>query len=223
VTFFTSVEPKVMTSTQDVSSLTLNRLSIYLRCLRKLQRQGIDKASSKILAERFHLSAALIRKDLAHFGEFGIRGVGYDVDQLAERIHALLGLDVPRRLVVVGMGSLGSALARYLDFNHDSFEVVAGFDNDPSRVGARVGHLTVRHARELAEVVRETKAELGVLSVPPEAAQANHDTLADAGVRAILNFAPVQLERDPRVRLKNVDFRIYLEELVYFVKQHDVQ
>lgn len=207
-----------MTGSSEVSSLTLNRLSVYLRCLRKLQQQGVDGTSSKALAERFHLSAPLIRKDLAHFGEFGTRGVGYDVDRLADRIHGLLGLDVPRRLVVVGMGSLGSALARYIDFNHDSFEVVAGFDNDRKKVGTTVGHLTVRHASQLAEVVRETQAEIAVLSVPPEAAQHNHDTLAEAGIRAILNFAPTQLERDPRVRLKNVDFRIYLEELVYFVK-----
>lgn len=207
-----------MPGSPEVSPLTLNRLSIYLRCLRKLQQQGVQRASSKTIAERFHLSSSLIRKDLAHFGEFGIRGVGYEVDRLAERIHSLLGLDTPRRLVVVGMGSLGSALARYIDFNHDSFEVVAGFDNDPDKVGTRVDHLIVCHSDELGDVVRDTRAEIAVLSVPPEAAQENHDTLADAGIRAILNFAPVQLERDPRVRLKNVDFRIYLEELVYFVK-----
>ena len=207
-----------MGGSSEVSSLTLNRLSVYLRCLRKLREQGVERISSGEFAKRFHLSASLIRKDLAHFGEFGIRGVGYEVDRLGERIHTVLGLDDPRRLVVVGMGSLGNALARYIDFNHDNFEVVAGFDKDLAKVGTRVGHLTVRHASELTEVVRETKAELGILSVPPEAAQHNYDTHAEAGVRAVLNFAPVQLERHPNVRLKNVDFRIYLEELVYFLK-----
>lgn len=207
-----------MSGTNDVSSLTLNRLSVYFRCLRTLQEQGVERISSGEFADRFHLSAPLIRKDLAHFGEFGIRGVGYEVDRLAERIHAVLGLDQPRRLVVVGMGNLGGALARYIDFNDDNFQVVACFDNDPAKVGTQVGHLTVRHSEELADVVRETEAELGIIAVPPESAQRNYDILADAGVKAVLNFAPVQLDRDPRVRLKNVDFRIYLEELVYFVQ-----
>jgi redox-sensing transcriptional repressor len=202
----------------EVSSLTLNRLSIYLRCLRQLLEQSTARVSSQELARRFHLSAAQIRKDLAQFGEFGIRGVGYDVRHLAERLHDLLGLGERHALIIVGMGNLGSALARYLGFNAGGFEVVAGVDIDPQRVGKQVGHLRVRPSRELRALVRELEVAIGVLTVPPEAARENYEALIEAGVAAVLNFAPVRLEPHPDVRLKNVDLRINLEELAYFLK-----
>lgn len=201
----------------ETSPLTLNRLSVYLRCLRHLQELGIERVSSQELARRYRLSAAQIRKDLAHFGEFGIRGVGYRVDQLVERLNSLLGLDRQHRIVVVGMGRLGIALARYLGFNHDSFRVVAGLDNDPEKVGLRVGHLKIRHSDELEKVVRRSRAEIGILTVPAKAAESNYGSLVDAGVKAVLNFAPVRLPEAPGVQTKNVDFRIHLEELVFFL------
>jgi redox-sensing transcriptional repressor len=197
--------------------LTLNRLSVYLRCLRQLEREGIARISSRELADRFHLSSAQIRKDLAHFGEFGVRGVGYEVSSLAGRLHRLLGLDQRHRLVIVGMGNLGSALARYFGFNDDSFEVVAGVDSSPARVGERVASVLIEPFDELARVVRESEAEIGVITVPGEAAETAYQGLVDAGVRAILNFAPVQLQERPGVRLKNVDMRIHLEEMSYFL------
>jgi redox-sensing transcriptional repressor len=207
-----------MTDCQDVSSLILNRLSLYLRCLRNLQGQGIRRVSSKELAQRFHLSAPLIRKDLAQFGEFGIRGTGYDVKQLAERLNGVLGLDREHRLVVVGMGSLGSALARYVGLNHDAFQVVAGFDIDGRKVGRRVGDLTIHHVDTIAHVVAETDARIAVLTVPARAAQSCYDAVVEAGIRAVLNFAPVGLTLDPQVRTKNVDFQVNLEELAFFLR-----
>lgn len=203
---------------EEVSPLTLNRLSLYLRCLRRLQEMGVQRVSSQALAQRFHLSATQIRKDLAQFGEFGIRGVGYDVDALADHLNALLGLDRRHSLVIVGMGNLGCALAQYLGFNHGAFQVVAGVDNDPAKVGRCVGDIAVHPASELAEVVRELGAEIGVLTVPAEAAQENYDALAAAGVKGVLNFAPVRLKRRPEVPLKNVDLRINLEELAFFLQ-----
>lgn len=203
---------------EEVSPLTLNRLSFYLRCLRHLQELGIRRVSSQEMAHRYHLSATQIRKDLAQFGEFGIRGVGYDVDALADHLNSLLGLDRPHALVIVGMGNLGSALAQYLGFNYGSFHVVAGVDNDPRKIGRRMGDLTVRPAADLQEVVRESKAEIGVLAVPAEAAQENYDALAEAGIKGVLNFAPVRLKRRPGVPLKNVDLRINLEELAFFLR-----
>lgn len=199
----------------DVSPLTLNRLSVYLRCLRRLQEEGVQQVSSQELARRFHLSPSQIRKDLTQFGEFGIRGVGYDVDRLAGSLNQLLGLDREHRLVVVGMGNLGSALARYLGFNSGSFQVVAGVDNDPDKVGREIGGLVVRHSDELARVVEETGADIGVLAVPAASAQENYQALAQAGVQAVLNFAPARVSRDPAVPLKNVDLRIQLEELAF--------
>jgi len=204
-----------MDRADDVSPLTLNRLSVYLRCLRRLQEEGVDRISSQELARRFHLSPTQIRKDLAQFGEFGIRGVGYDVDPLAESLTALLGLNTEHRLIVVGMGNLGSALARYLGFNSGAFQVVAGVDNDPEKVGRKIGGLMVRPADDLVRVVKESAADIGVLAVPAESAQANYQALADAGVRAVLNFAPVRVTCNRRVPLKNVDLRIQLEELAF--------
>ncbi|HEX4965266.1 MAG TPA: redox-sensing transcriptional repressor Rex [Thermoanaerobaculia bacterium] len=207
-----------MNEQEEVSPLTLNRLSFYLRCLRSLQEQGIKRISSQELAQRYHLSATQIRKDLAQFGEFGIRGVGYDVDALAEHLNSLLGLDRPHAMIIVGMGNLGSALAQYLGFNYGAFHVVAAVDNDPKKIGRRLANLVVRSAADLAAVVRESNAEIGVLAVPAEAAQENYDALAEAGIKGVLNFAPVRVKRRPGVPLKNVDLRINLEELAFFLR-----
>jgi redox-sensing transcriptional repressor len=207
-----------MSELEEVSPLTLNRLSFYLRCLRHLQESGIKRVSSQELARRYHLSATQIRKDLAQFGEFGIRGVGYDVDELADHLNTLLGLDRQHLLLIVGMGNLGSALACYLGFNHGAFRVVAGVDNDPRKVGRVIGGLTVRPAVDVAQVIRETGAQIGVLTVPADAAQENYDALADAGIEGVLNFAPVRVKRRPGIPLKNVDLRINLEELAFFLK-----
>ena len=207
-----------MNDAEEVSPLTLNRLSFYLRCLRHLQEMGVKRVSSQEMAQRYHLSATQIRKDLAQFGEFGIRGVGYEVDELADHLNALLGLDRAHALVIVGMGNLGSALAQYLGFNYGAFHVVAGVDNDPAKIGRKVGPLTVRPATDLPAIVRDSGAEIGVLAVPAEAAQENYDALAQAGIRAVLNFAPVRVKRRPGVTLKNVDLRIDLEELAFFLR-----
>jgi redox-sensing transcriptional repressor len=204
---------------EEVSPLTLNRLSFYLRCLRHLQELGVQRVSSQELARRYHLSATQIRKDLAQFGEFGIRGVGYAVDELADHLNALLGLDRPHAMLIVGMGNLGSALAQYLGFNYGAFHVVAGLDNDPRKIGRKVGSLVVHSAAELPAVVRESGAEIGVLAVPAEAAQENYDRLAEAGIKAVLNFAPVRVKQRPGVPLKNVDLRINLEELAFFLRE----
>jgi redox-sensing transcriptional repressor len=206
------------TERDEVSPLTLNRLSFYLRCLRHLQELGIERISSQELARRYHLSAAQIRKDLAQFGEFGIRGVGYEVQALADHLNSLLGLDRRHPLVIVGMGNLGSALARYLGFNSGSFQVVAGVDNDARVVGKKVGGFVVRHTHDLQQVVAETRAEIGVLAVPAEAAPGNYQALIEAGVRAVLNFTPVRLKTRAGVPLKNVDLRIHLEELAFFLQ-----
>jgi redox-sensing transcriptional repressor len=203
----------------SVSPLTVNRLSIYLRCLEELLRQGIDRISSTELAARFHLSASQIRKDLAHLGELGTRGVGYPVGSLVARLRSELGLDGRHGLVIVGIGNLGSALAAYPGFDSDGFRVVGLFDSDPAKTGRRVGRLEIRPTQEISGVVRRTGAVLGVLTVPAEGAQRTHDLLVAAGIRAILNFAPRRLSSPPDVRVKNVDLRINLEELSFFLSR----
>ena len=201
----------------DISPLTLNRLSVYLRCLKLLELEGVEHISSQELADRFGLSSSQIRKDLAHFGDFGVRGVGYRTSPLAKRLESLLNLDTQHRLIVVGMGNLGSALARYLGFNDRSFQIVAGVDSDPQRIGRKIGSVTVRPFDELEAVARESNADIGVIAVPQEAAQAAYERLVAAGLRAILNFAPAVLEESEGVSLKNVDMRIHLEELSFFL------
>jgi redox-sensing transcriptional repressor len=201
----------------DVSPLTLNRLSIYLRCLRALQQDGVERISSKDLAERFHLSAPQIRKDLTCFGDFGIRGVGYEVNGLVGKLTTLLGLDRRHCLAIVGMGSLGSALARHVGTGAGPFSVAAGFDNDPVKIGQRIAGVVVKPVAEIAETVAAGGIELGIVAVPPAVAQETYDRLVAAGVRSILNFAPARLQAAPDVHTRNVDLRIYLEELVFYL------
>ena len=205
-----------METPTDISPLTLNRLSVYLRVLRILEAEGLRHVSSRQLAERFELSSAQIRKDLAHFGELGVRGVGYDVSKLANRLHEVLRLDRRHSLLVVGVGNLGSALCSYLGFNDSSFRVVAGVDSDPNRHGAPVGNIRVQPLEELETIVASHNIDIAVLTVPPEAALSAHDRLVAAGVKAILNFAATQLPRHDEVRVKNVDFRMFLEELAFY-------
>ncbi|MGE5234153.1 MAG: redox-sensing transcriptional repressor Rex [Acidobacteriota bacterium] len=204
-----------MPNTPEVSSLTLNRLSIYLRSLRQLEEERVATISSQELAHRFHLSATQIRKDLAQFGEFGIRGVGYDVSQLAQRLSRLLGLERRHAIVICGIGNLGRALAEYWGFNHGPFVVVAGVDQDPKKIGKRVGTFVIAAPHEIHRLVRETGAEIGVLTVPASAARESYLALVDAGIRAVLNFTLQRLEPRPGVRVKNVDLRINLEELAF--------
>ena len=202
-----------MSEPVETSALTLNRLSVYLRCLRTLECEGVQRVSSQELADRFHLSPSQIRRDLAQFGGFGVRGVGYDVSSLAERLHRVLRLDALHRLIVVGMGNLGSALSTYLGFNDSSFQVVAGVDSDPGRIGTRIGGVLVDPYDDLAAVARRCEADIGVLTVPADAAPAAYRALVEAGLRAVLNFAPVLLDEVRGVRVKNVDLRVHLEEL----------
>ncbi|MEO8503187.1 MAG: redox-sensing transcriptional repressor Rex [Acidobacteriota bacterium] len=209
--------PTSTTAEPEVSPLTLNRLSIYLRSLTELQEGGISRISSQDLARRFRLSATQIRKDLAQFGEFGIRGVGYDVQRLADRLSNLLGLHRSHPIVICGVGNLGSALARYWGFNYGPFRVVAAVDTDPQKVGKRLASFTVGHPRELKRLIKESSCEIGVLAVPASAAVENYDALVSAGIRAVINFAPLRLEPHAGVRVKNVDLRINLEEVAFFL------
>lgn len=202
----------------DISPLSLNRLSLYLRSLKQLQEQGVPRISSKELANRFHLSAALIRKDLAQFGELGIRGTGYEVDSLISSLTSILKLDREHRVAVVGMGRLGGALARYLDANRGAFKIVAAFDTDRRKVGSQVGDLKVHHISDVPTVVPRTGARLALLTVPPSSAQETCDALTAAGIGAILNFAPVLLKVEPSVNAKSVDVRVHLEELAFFLQ-----
>jgi redox-sensing transcriptional repressor len=204
---------------EGISELTTGRLSVYLRCLGYLESQGQKTVSSHEMADRFHLNSAQIRKDLACFGEFGTRGVGYDVSRLKKQLVETLGIDRIRNVVIVGAGNLGMALADYAGFNSSGFHIVAMVDADPSKAGRHSREGILVHPWErLADIVRRNHVEIGIVAVPAEAAQSVYDALADAGLHAILNFAPVQLRLREAVKVKSVDLRINLESLSFHLK-----
>jgi redox-sensing transcriptional repressor len=204
---------------RDISELTTGRLSVYLRCLTYLESINQKTVSSHDLAERFHLNSAQIRKDLACFGEFGTRGVGYDVSRLKQHLVRELGIDRTRNAVIVGAGNLGMALADYRGFNSNGFHIVGLLDSDPEKVGraSRSGIPVIAFDR-LVETIRDQQVEIGIIAVTADSAQAVHDALADAGVSAILNFAPAQLRLRPGVKVRSVDLRINLESLSFHLK-----
>ena len=199
-----------------VSDLTARRLSVYLRCLDDLLRDGVETVSSHKLAQRLRLNSAQIRKDLACFGGFGVRGVGYVVPDLRQTLARILGLTKDRRVVIIGAGNLGMALADYAGFKRDGLSIVALFDSDPRKIGGVTrGGIRVLGIRRLAEVARRRKVSIAVLAVPATVAQQVLDQVVKAGIRAVLNFAPTRLVASRKVTLKEVDLRIQLENLVY--------
>jgi redox-sensing transcriptional repressor len=199
-----------------VSDLTAQRLSVYLRCLDDLRRDGIESISSQHLARRLGLNSAQIRKDLACFGEFGVRGVGYVVSDLRENLADILGLTRDRPVVIIGAGNLGMALADYGGFNRDGLSMAGLFDADPAKAGRLTrGGFRVRPMADLPEVVARRQVSMAILAVPAQAAQQVLEEIAQAGIRAVLNFAPVRLRAPSRVTVKEVDLRIQLENLVY--------
>ncbi len=201
---------------EQVSELTTNRLSIYRHCLEHLAAHGVRTVSSQSLASQFHLNAAQIRKDLACFGEFGVRGVGYAVEGLAAHLRQILGLGTPIRLAVIGAGNLGQALADYPGFPRDGFEPVVLFDRAPDKIGLRSrGGVPIVHIRRLRAVVRRERIQIAMIAVPAAAAQQVVTLAAAAGIRAILNFAPGAVTVPAGVKLKNVDLTISLEGLAY--------
>ena len=210
------------TQTNDreaISELTTGRLSVYLRCLTFLESQGQKTVSSHEMAERFHLNSAQIRKDLACFGEFGTRGVGYDVSRLKTNLVQTLGIDRTRNVIIVGAGNLGMALADYSGFNSNGFHILALVDADPSKTGrASRNGIPVWPYDRLREIVRKNHVDIGIIAVPGEAAQPVYEALADAGIQAILNFAPVQMKLRDGVKVKSVDLRINLESLAFHLK-----
>jgi len=203
-----------------VSELTTNRLSVYLRCLSALDAAGVRTISSHALAEQFHLNAAQIRKDLANFGELGVRGIGYYVQELRRHLRQILGLDRGVRVAIVGAGNLGLALADYPGFREDGFEIVALFDTLKEKVGRRSrGGVLIHDLKHLRRVVTREAVGIGVVAVPPSAAQGAINAVAAAGVRAILNFSPGAYKVPRGVKLKSMDLTVSLESLSFYLAQ----
>jgi redox-sensing transcriptional repressor len=202
----------------QVSELTAGRLSVYLRCLNTLDAAGVKTISSKALAEQFHLNAAQIRKDLAYFGEFGVRGVGYYVKELKRHLRMILGLDRTVRVAILGAGNLGLALADYPGFRQEGFAIVSLFDTERAKIGRRSkGGVRILAIGEFRNAVKRDGIDIAVVAVPAQSAQTVVNTAVQAGIRAILNFSPGTLRVPPGVKLKNVDLTVSLESLSFFL------
>ena len=213
-------EPRTRVLAEPVSELTTNRLSVYLRCLNELDQAGVRTISSQGLAEQFHLNAAQIRKDLAYFGEFGVRGIGYYVKELRRHLRQILGLDRGVRVAIIGAGNLGLALADYPGFRDDGFQIVALFDTLKDKIGRRSrGGVQIHDIREFKKVVKRERVGIAVIAVPAMAAQAAADIVVSAGITAILNFSPGAIKVPRGVKLKSMDLTVSLESLSFFLVQ----
>ncbi|MDQ3169212.1 MAG: redox-sensing transcriptional repressor Rex [Acidobacteriota bacterium] len=207
---------------EQVPELTINRLSVYLRCLNTLDAAGVKTISSKALAEQFHLNAAQIRKDLAYFGEFGVRGVGYTVKELKRHLRQILGLDRRVRVAVIGAGNLGMALADYPGFRQEGFSITALFDTERTKIGhkSKTG-VRILNIDDLPRIAKKETIDIAVIAVPAEAAQAVVNAAVAAGIKAILNFSPGTLRTAPEVKLKHVDLTVSLESLSFFLAREE--
>jgi len=200
---------------RHIADITVRRLSLYLRFLEEFEAEGAATVSSEALAARGGTTSAQVRKDLSFFGSFGKRGLGYSVPQLITRLREILGLGRRYRVVVVGAGKIGSALTHYHGFSERGFEIVGIFDSDPTKIGRRWNGLTVRDAADLERDVPKLGADMAIVATPGEGAQAVADRLVSAGITALLNFAPVQLQVPSGVAVKHVNLVLELEALSY--------
>ncbi len=201
----------------EIPDVVVRRLPIYARTLQYLLSEGAHSVSSQELGERINVTAAQIRKDLSWFGEFGKQGIGYDVEKLLGHINRILGLTRTWHVVLVGLGDLGHAIARYPGFREKGLHIVALFDADPRKVGTMVDDLAIHDDNELDEIVRREQAKLGIVAVPANRAQEVVDRLVSAGVRGILNYAPVIVQVPEGVWVRHIDPVSLLHSMTYYL------
>lgn len=207
---------------RHIPPASLTRLTVYLRVLGTMMTEGIERVSSEELAEAAGVNSPKLRKDLSYLGSYGTRGVGYDVPYLSGQISAALGLTLAWRVVIVGAGHLGRALAGYPGFGSRGFEVVALFDADQMSIGQEVGWLRISPVEALESELQKTRANMAVLAVPAEAAQEMCDRLVSAGISSILSFAPVVLQAPQHVQIRKVDMATELQILAYHAQRAQV-
>jgi redox-sensing transcriptional repressor len=202
---------------QNVPDVIVSRLPVYLRALQRLSDAGETATSSQELGEKVGISAAQIRKDLSQFGEFGKQGTGYHIPFLIERLSQILHIDQIWDVVVVGMGDIGHAVARYNGFANRGFRVALCFDTDPAKIGKKIGEFNILDARNLVEQVRKADIKIAMLCVPATVAQDVADKLVEAGVRGILNYAPLKLIVPSHVRVQHIDPAIGMQRMTYYI------
>ena len=203
-----------------IADSTVRRLSLYLRFLEDFEQRGLETISSDELARRGGTTSAQVRKDLSFFGSFGKRGLGYSVPELSRRIREIMGLGREWRVIIVGAGKIGAALAQYQGFAQRGFHIVAVYDTAPEKIGRSWNSQTIRDIRNLERDAAQEKPDIAVLTVPSEAAQAMLDRIVKAGIKAVLNFAPVQLQAPADVAVKAVNMAMELESLSFALTNH---
>ena len=201
---------------RNISKSVVKRLPVYLRILDQLIQRKIDLVSSKELSNESGFTAEQIRKDLAYFGAFGTRGAGYNTVYLREKIVKIIGLDKRIETVIIGAGNLGTALTRYNSSKNPYVDVVAVFDQDPRLIGKQIGEIEISALSELPEYINSNNIKVAIIAVPAGAAQEVADIVVEAGVKAILNFAPVKLRVPDDIHVHNADLTIELQSLIYY-------
>ena len=203
----------------EIPDVVIDRLPVYYRWLKRLQDAGALTVSSQELGDALDVTPAQIRKDLSYFGRFGKQGRGYSVERLIDELQIILGLNRRWRMVLVGVGSLGRAIATYTGFEPQGFDLVAAYDADSSQIGTEVGGCVVRDVRSIELDLRSDPVDIGIVAVPVEVAQDVIDSLVRAGVHSILNYAPVTVQVPPGVELRRIDPLLSLQSMTYHLSQ----
>jgi redox-sensing transcriptional repressor len=202
----------------EIPDIIVSRLPVYLRALRRMQSQNQQTTSSQELGDQVGISAAQIRKDLSQFGEFGKQGTGYNIAFLVSKLREILQVERVWEVVLVGMGDMGHALARYQGFSDRGFRVSMVFDNDPTKVGEQVGSFVIRDTNEMKKAIQESGIKVAMVCVPAAVAQTVTTQLVEAGVKAILNYAPISLNVPNGVRVQYLDPSIGLQRMTYYLE-----
>jgi redox-sensing transcriptional repressor len=202
---------------EKIPDIIIGRLPVYLRALQRLADKGIQTTSSQELGEIVGISAAQIRKDISQFGEFGKQGTGYSISFLIEKLQDILKVDRVWEVVIIGMGDIGHALAHYQGFANRGFHVKMVFDNDPKKIGQKIGEFEVYDTAALAEKIKPHKIKIAMITVPASDAQEVADQLVKAGVKAILNYAPISLNVPEDVRVQYIDPVTHLQRMTYYL------
>jgi redox-sensing transcriptional repressor len=203
---------------QDIPEIVIGRLPVYLRALQHMEQLGQQVTSSHELGQMLSISPPQIRKDLSQFGEFGKQGTGYNVQYLAGQLRKILNLDQVWDMVIVGAGDVGHALARYQGFLDRGFQVKMIFDNNPEIIGTKTGDLTVLDISDMAEAIQKANVRVALLAIPAASAQEVTDILVGVGIKAILNYAPIQLNTPRDVRVEYIDPALHLQKMSYYLK-----
>lgn len=203
----------------EIPEVVIDRLPVYYRWLSRMQDEGIATISSQELGEALEVTPAQIRKDLSYFGRFGKQGRGYSVERLVDELRVILGLNRRWRMVLVGTGRLGRAIASYDGFGPEGFDIVGAYDSDPEQIGADLDGLAVRDVHSIESDLRATPVDIGIVAVPSAVAQDAIDTLVRAGVRSILNYAPVTVQVPTGVELRRIDPLLSLQSMTYHLSR----